>query len=134
MSQRKYNKTEPLNHLIGVRVSEQFYNKLESLRQHSNSQSIGEFARQILLKEEIIWYRKDATMDCVAAELSGIRKELNNIGTNINQVTRYFNSKALPNQKIFEALKILDEYKKVGGKVDKLLTIISDLSQKWSPK
>lgn len=134
MTQRKYNKNEPLNHLIGVRVSEQFFNKLESLRQQSNSQSIGEFARMILQREEIIWYHKDATMDATAVELAGIKKELKAIGTNINQVTRYFNSKALPNQKIFEALKILDEYKKVGGKVDNLLTIVSDLSQKWSQK
>ena len=134
MTRKKYNKSEPLKHLIGVRISEQFFNKLEGLRKETNCQTIGEFARQILQREEIIWYHKDSTMDSVAAELSGIRKELNSIGSNINQVTRYFNSKALPNQKIFEALKILDEYKKVGGKVDNLLTIISDLSQKWSPK
>lgn len=132
MGLRKYNKTEPLNHLIGVRVTEQFYNKLEGLRQHSNCQTLGEFARQILAQEEIIWYHKDATMDGVAAELAGIKKELKAIGTNINQVTRYFNGTSIPSQKIFEALKILDDYNKIGLKVDNLLTIISNL--KWSPK
>lgn len=134
MAQRKYSKTEPLNRLIGVRVSDKFYNKLESLRQQSNSQSIGEFARLILQREEIIWYHKDASMDATAVELAGIRQELKAIGTNINQVTRYFNSEHIPAQKLFDALKILDEYKKVGGKVEQLLKIISDLSQKWSPK
>lgn len=134
MTQRKYNKTEPLTRLIGVRVSEKFYNKLEGLRQNSNSQSIGEFARMILQREEIIWYHKDATLDATAVELAAIRQELKAIGTNINQVTRYFNSNHIPAQKIFEALKILDEYKKVGGKVEQLLKIISDLSQKWSPE
>lgn len=132
MASRKYNKSEPLDHLIGVRVSTPFYNKLEGLRKESNCQTLGEFARQILQREEIIWYHKDATMDGVAAELAGIKKELKAIGTNINQVTRYFNSTALPSQKIFEALKILDEYKKVSNKVDNLLTIITNL--KWSPK
>lgn len=132
MAQRKYNKTEPLDQLIGVRVSTPFLNKLEALRKDSNCQTLGEFARQILQREEIIWYHKDATMDGVAAELAGIKKELKAIGTNINQVTRYFNSTALPNQKIFDALKILDEYKKISDKVDNLLTIISNL--KWSPK
>lgn len=134
MGLRKHNTTDPLNHLIGVRVSQQLFDKLEGLRKHSNCQSLGEFARQILQDKKIIWYHKDETQNTVAAELAGIKKELNGIGTNINQVTRYFNSTTLPSQKIFEALKILDEYNKVTGKVDALLTLISDLSQKWSPK
>lgn len=88
----------------------------------------------ILQREEIIWYHKDASMDATAVELAGIKQELKAIGTNINQVTRYFNSKTIPAQKIFDALKILDEYKKVDSKVEQLLKIISDLSQKWSPR
>lgn len=132
MAQRKYNKSEPLDQLIGVRVSTLFYNKLEALRKDSNCKTLGEFARQILQHEEIIWYHKDATMDGVAAELAGIKKELKAIGTNINQVTRFLNSTAVPSQKIFDALKILDEYKKINDKVENLLTIISNL--KWSPK
>lgn len=134
MTQRKYNKTEPLNRLIGVRVSEKFYNKLEDLRRNSNSQSIGEFARMILQREKIIWYHKDESMDATAVELAGIRQELKAIGTNINQVTRYFNSKTIPAQKIFDALKILDEYKRIENKVDRLLNAISDISHKWSQK
>jgi hypothetical protein len=127
MSQRKYNTDEPLNHLIGVRVSEAFYNKLEGLRKNSNCQTLGEFARMILQKEEIIWYHKDASSESTTVELTAIRKELKAIGTNINQATRYFNGTAIPNQKIFEALKILDEYKKVTSQVDKLLTLLDNI-------
>jgi hypothetical protein len=127
MSQRKYNTEEPLNHLIGVRVSEAFYNKLEGLRKNSNCQTLGEFARMILQKEEIIWYHKDASSDTVTVELTAIRKELKSIGTNVNQVTRYFNGSTIPNQKIFDALKILDEYKKVTLQVDKLLTLLDNI-------
>lgn len=132
MGLRKYNKSEPLTHLIGVRVSAQMYEKLEALRKDTNCLTLGELARRVLQKEEIIFYHKDATMDGVAAELAVIRKELNAIGTNINQVTRYFNSKSLPNEKIFEALRILDDYRKITTPVEKLLTIISNI--KWSPK
>jgi hypothetical protein len=127
MSQRKYNTEEPLNHLIGVRVSEAFYNKLEGLRKNSNRHTLGEFARMILQKEEIIWYHKDASSDTVTVELTAIRKELKAIGTNVNQVTRYFNGTTIPNQKIFDALKILDEYKKVTSQVDKLLTLLDNI-------
>ncbi|MBL7858173.1 MAG: plasmid mobilization relaxosome protein MobC [Cyclobacteriaceae bacterium] len=132
MGLRKYNKSEPLTHLIGVRVSAPAYEKLEALRKDTNCLTLGEFARRVLQKEEIIFYHKDATMDGVAAELAAIKKELNSIGVNINQVTRYFNSKALPNEKIFEALRILDDYRRITPQVEKLLTIISDI--KWSPK
>lgn len=124
--------SQPLDQFIGVRISTPFFNKLEGLRKNSNCPTIAEFARKILQREEIIWYHKDASMDGVTAELAAIRKELKAIGTNINQVTRYFNSTAIPSQKIFEALKILDEYKKIGGKCDALLTVIANI--KWSPK
>ncbi len=127
MSQRKYSKQEPLDHLIGVRVTEAFYNKLEGLRKNSNCQTLGEFARMILQKEEIIWYHKDASSESVTVELTAIRKELKAIGTNINQVTRYFNGTSIPNQKIFDALKILDEYKKISSQVDKLLTVLDNV-------
>jgi hypothetical protein len=134
MAKYKYHKSAPLKFIISIRLSEQFYNKLEGQRGQSNCQSLGEFARKVLQKEQVIWYHKDATMDGVAAELAGIKKELRSIGTNINQVTKYFNSTNLPDRKIYEALKVLDEYNKVGSKVDKVLKIISELSQKWSPK
>jgi hypothetical protein len=124
MSPRKYHKEEPLNHLIGVRVSEAFYNKLEGLRKNSNCQTLGEFARMILQQEEIIWYHKDASSENVTVELTGIRKELKSIGTNINQVTRYFNGTSIPSQKIFDALKVLNEYKKVTVQIDRLLTVL----------
>jgi hypothetical protein len=81
----------------------------------------------ILQKEEIIWYHKDASSDTVTVELTAIRKELKAIGTNVNQVTRYFNGTTIPNQKIFDALKILDEYKKVTSQVDKLLTLLDNI-------
>src|ERR1044072_3473443 len=91
MSERKYNKEEPLNALISIRVSTQLYDKLEGQRSHSTCQTLGEFARRVLSEKEITWVHRDATMDGVAAELAGIKKEIKAIGTNINQVTRYFN-------------------------------------------
>jgi hypothetical protein len=126
---RKYNKNEPLKSIVSFRLSDELYKKLEDQRKNTDCQSLGEFARRILERKPVIWYHKDATMDNVAAELSGIKRELRAIGTNINQVTRYFNSSALPNQKIFEALKILDDYQKVNTKVKEVMTLISEF--KW---
>jgi hypothetical protein len=134
MTRRKVDQDEQLTRKIGLRVSDPFYKKMEGWLEHSNCQSVAELARSILYKEQIIWYQKDASLDSTAAELAGIKKELKAIGTNINQVTRYFNGTDVPNQKIFQALKILDDYKRVGHKVDDLLTVIADLTKRWSLK
>lgn len=129
MGKRKYNKAEPLTHLIGVRTTKTFYDKLETLRATSNCQTLAEFARMILMQEKIIWYHKDASSDAISVELTGIRKELKAIGTNVNQITRYFNSTSIPQQKIYEALKVLEEYKKVSGQIEKLLTVLDAVIQ-----
>jgi hypothetical protein len=127
MTRKKIDEAERLIHKIGLRVSDPFYKKMEGWLAQSNCQTIAELARLILYKEEIIWYHKDSSSDTITVELTAIRKELKAIGTNINQVTRYFNGTTIPNQKIFEALKILDEYKKVSEKANMLITLLDGM-------
>lgn len=128
---RKLKQRERLAKIFSVRVSERFYNRLEEIKKNSNCQYIGEVARRILYREEIIWYHKDASMDSTIAELALIRKELNSIGININQVTRHFHSADTTNQKVFQALKIVEEYKKVGQKMERVMDVTSEITKKW---
>ncbi len=128
---RKFKQRERLAKIFSVRVSERFYNRLDEIRKNSNCQYIGEVARRILYREEIIWYHKDATMDSTFAELALIRKELNSIGTNINQITRHFHSADTANQKVFQALKIVEEYKKVGQKLERVMDVTAEITKKW---
>jgi len=130
----KYNKAEPLTHLVGVRLSEKVFNRLEQQRKVTNCQTLAEFARMILQHEKIIWYHQDASLEPVMIELVGIRRELKSIGTNINQVTRHFNSTAHPSKKVYEALKVLDEFRKVHDKIEQVFAIIEKLEQSWSQK
>lgn len=101
---------------------------------NSDCQSMGELARRILSKERITYFIKDASMDAPMEELSRIRKELNAIGTNINQITHSFHNTDLANQKTLHALKVAEQYKKVGDKVDQLLAIVSQMAKKWLQK
>lgn len=98
---------------------------------NSNCRTVTELARAILYREEILWKHKDATLESTALELAGIRKELKAIGNNINQITHRFHSADAPNQKLIHAVKVAEEYKKVGQRVDKLLAIASQISKKW---
>lgn len=92
---------------------------------------MGELARKILSKEKITCYYKDTTMDAPMEELTHIRKELNAIGVNINQITHKFHIADNPSQKIDQVLRVEREYKRVGDKVDRLLAMVFELSKKW---
>lgn len=124
MSRRKVNSAEQLVCKIGLRVSKPFYQKMEGWLAHSNCRSVAELARAILYKEQIIWYHKDTSLETLTVQLTAIRKELNAIGNNINQATRYFNGTNVPGQKIYTALKILDEYRRVSDTVEKIESLL----------
>ncbi len=126
--------TELLTKLIGVRLSETVYNRLENIRQRTDCQTLGELGRRILSKEKIIFFKIDASMDAPMEELARIRKEINSIGVNINQITHSFHTTDVVNQKVFHALKVAEQYKKVGDKVEALLSIVSQLAKKWLQK
>lgn len=127
-------KSDRLTHLVGVRLTAKSYYRLEYLKRQSNCTSLGEFARRILLKEEITWYHKDASMEGAIEELAGIRNELRAIGININQVTRHFNHAQPGGKKTFEALRILEEYRRVSDCVDEALKRMTTLANQWSQR
>lgn len=131
MTRRKADTNAKLTRLIGLRVSDSFYKRMEEIMTNSNCRTVTELARAILYREEILWKHKDATLESTALELAGIGKELKAIGHNINQITHRFHSTDAPNQKLIHAVKVAEEYKKVGQKVDKLLVIASQISKKW---
>ncbi len=128
------DQTELLTRLLGVRLSEPAYSRLENLRQHTDCQTLGELGRRILSKERITFFTRDAAMDGPLEELTRIRKELNAIGNNINQITHSFHATDIANQKTFHALKVAEQYTRVGDKVDALLLIVSQLTKKWLQK
>lgn len=122
---------ELLNHTIRTRVNDAVFNRLESILSESNCRSIGELVRKILSKEKIVLLRRDMTLIGHIQELAGIRLELRAIGTNVNQITRYFHAVDSDRKKMFYAMEIADEYAKVGEKVTVLLEMVDNLGQKW---
>jgi len=132
MSPRKAS--DALDKVITLRVSGSFFNQLEEKRKKTNCQNVSEMVRSILYKERILFYYTDATLNSTALELAGIRKELNQIGININQITRFFHETDSVNQKMFHALKIGEDYKRVETKVEQLLIMISEIGKRWLQK
>jgi hypothetical protein len=128
------DQTELLTKLVGVRLSEEFYNRLEKSRQNTDCQTVGELIRRNLYKERITYFHKDASMDAPMEELCRIRKEINSIGVNINQITQSFHNADQANQKVLHTLKVAEQFKKVGEKIEELLPLISQLVKKWLQK
>lgn len=125
------NPDQLLTHPIIIRVNEHTYNRLEKIQAHSNCQSIGEVARNILSKEKILMLTRDVTMNAPMEELASIRKELKAIGVNINQQTHHFHTSENEAQRSFYFMRTTDLYKNVGEKVDRLLEIVTQMSMKW---
>ena len=135
MGRTKYKaREELLNFPVRTRVTEVTYKRLEKLVAESNCQSVGEVARKILSREKILCFYKGITMNAPMEELASIRKELKSIGININQLTKGYNSAKEEAHRAFYILKILEQYKPVEAKVDRLLLLVSALAEKWLQK
>jgi hypothetical protein len=120
-----------LTHPIIIRVTRTVFERLDAKRKESDCTTIGEVARKILSNKSIKCFYKDISLNPVMEELAQIRKELKAIGININQITRTFNQDKAENHRAFYVLKVADQYKMVDAKVDRLLTLVSLLAEKW---
>jgi hypothetical protein len=128
------NQEEVLSHPIIIRVTKAVFEELEQLQKQSDCASVGEVSRRILTNRKIKVYQKDVSMNAPMEEMALIRKELKAIGVNINQITRTFNQDKQENRRAFYVLKTADLYQHVDAKVERLLTLISKLAEKWLQK
>lgn len=122
---------ELLSRNLIVRVTERTWKKLDNLQKTGDCPSIAEVARRILANRQVKILHKDISMNTSMEEMALIRKELKAIGININQLTRRFNQSSNDTQKAFYIIKAEAEYKIVGERVDRLLSLISKLAEKW---
>jgi len=68
-------------------------------------------------------------------ELASRRKELKAIGININQITRSFNKeKSKESRRQNYVLHVAGLHEKVDVKVERLLSLVSELIEKWLQK
>lgn len=132
MGRKKIQKSAlALNRTLILRVNDSTIKRLESLMKDSDCQSVSDVARRILSKKRITMFHRDASLEAPMQELIRIRGELRAIGVNVNQITHFFHTSETINQKMFQALKVAEEYGKVGEKVDELVSMVACLGRKW---
>ncbi|MCZ4223533.1 plasmid mobilization relaxosome protein MobC [Pedobacter rhodius] len=131
---RATNQDALLTKNVIVRITETTFNKLEKMRVESGSASMAEVIRRILSNRKIKLLHQDNSLNAPMEEMALIRKELKAIGININQITRTFNQDKAETHRAFYVMKVVDLYKNVDERVEKLLVIISQLAEKWLQK
>jgi hypothetical protein len=133
---RKKSHTPETNftHIIRTRVTEKVYRRLLAMVGNSNCHSIGEVTRKILSMDKIITYTQDNTLDNFMEQLILLRRELNAIGNNINQVTHQVHLAEGFDQKHTAAQGILPQLKNTEDKLTEALKLIQLLGQKWLQK
>lgn len=132
MSFHKGEKKERLDYPLRTRVDKKSLERLEKLLETSTCQSMGELVRKLINREKINCVYTDTTMNAPMEELVSIRKELRAIGININQITRSFNQeKTRESSRQYYVMQVAEHYKKVDIKVERLLDLVGQLTEKW---
>lgn len=132
MSRRKAKDQESLlSHPIIVRLTENQFKKLEQIRIESDIKTIGDVVRKIIANRPIKLLHKDISMSEPMEEMALIIKEIKSIGVNINQQTHRFHISQSDTERAFRALKTSETYKSIEPKIDRLISIISKLAEKW---
>jgi hypothetical protein len=134
MPRKKAKEANALQYRVWARVNERRFKALTELLSKSRHSNMSELVRDLLESRPVKIIVHDDSFDQYMKAFSAIKKELNAIGVNINQLTKQFHSSPTDTQKALTALRISEQYKAVDSNVNALNSIISELSKKWLQK
>ena len=89
-----------LNKRITIRMDEELYRKIECMARNGGMTPV-EYARRMLDKGKV-----KITMEAIveAPEIHKIQAELGKIGSNLNQIARYFNGGGVRSREIYDGI------------------------------
>jgi len=127
-------KKNPSKWLPPVRLHEDERKKLDLLYSQSTSNSLSEYARDVLLKKPVNILYRNQSADEFLAEMILLKNELNAIGKNFNQVVHKLHT--LDHVPEIKAWVILNESSKkiFMKKVEEIKDKVNEIYQQWSQK
>ena len=128
------NREELLKYKVGVRFDEKTYHKLKSWVEQSNASSIGELVRKIVTNEKVTFFVKDVSMEEPTAELIRIRKEINAIGRNINQLTEAYHASVAIQEKDAQVVRAVVLHQQVSSELKEVWKHVIEMTTKWSAR
>ena len=119
---------------LTVRLNEDEEKKLNKFYSRTTSNSLSEYARDVLLKEPVNVIYRNQSADEFLAEMILLKKELNAIGNNFNQSVHKLHT--LDHDPQIKAWAILNEASKklFMKKVNEILERMNQIYEQWSQK
>lgn len=77
---------------ICIRLTQQEFEKIRKMQQQTTDRMLSDFARKMLLGKPVRVLTRNQSLDLFMEEMVKLRKELNFIGKNFNQVVRKVNA------------------------------------------
>lgn len=128
---KKVKEQDALKYDIKLRVNQQHFDRLSRMLSQSRYKNMSELLRDIVCERQVITYTRDESLGIVMEELTRIRKELNAIGTNVNQAVRQINSSVDKNRILLFGLDLSEQLRQVEQRLQQLFPLISQLAKKW---
>ena len=119
---------------LTIRLNEGEKNSLNKLYKRTTSASLSEYARSVLLKEPVIFLFRNQSADEFLTEMIQLKKELNAIGNNFNQVVHKLHT--LDHIPEIKAWAILNETGKKNflKKVEEIKEKMTQIYAQWLQK
>lgn len=126
---------------VTIRFNETERNNLEKFYKKTTSNSLGEYIRSLLLKEPVIVRFRNQSADDFLEEILLLRKELNAIGNNFNQlVHKLYTLDTIPEIKTWAILSesgkkiFMKKVAEIGEKMSKIYeTLAQESPTKTTP-
>lgn len=127
MEEQSKNRTKWLH----LRLSNDEFEILQKLFKKSTCQKMSDFARKNLLQKPVILKYRNESLDALMIELILLRKNLNAIGNNFNQVVKKLHTlNQIPEFKYWITVYELEK-KMFFNSIDQIKKHIENLSKKW---
>lgn len=130
MNNENRKKEDNLKYDIKTRVTPFHFERLQRQLASSHYRTMSELLRAIICEGRITVITKDVSLDQTMELLSGLRKELNAIGVNLNQVVKYLHSQKKGTRELGK-VDLIVLVKEVHGKMAPILEQITQLGRKW---
>ena len=117
--------------IIGLRLTPAEYNKIEKKWKASTCRKLSEYVRDLLFGKPIVTTYRNQSMDDFMTEAARLKKELNAIGNNFNQIVKKLHT--LQNIPEFRNWLMAYEVEKniLFNKVDEVKNFLQKMAESW---
>lgn len=116
---------------INIRLTETEYNALKDKLRTTTCQKMSEYVRLVLYQKPVIVKTRDQSLDELMRELIRLRRDLNSIGNNFNQVVKKINSSQHLQALTYWSETAAEFQRQLLKKTGNIQQRINDLTDKW---